>query len=137
MHGLVKYDEMTNHIHLILSATKAENTLSDIIRDFKKYTSTQIINAIEENERESRRNWMLWIFKKAGERNKRNEKYQFWRQDNHPIECSSQDVLDSRMKYLHENPLRAGLVRNESDWIYSSGIDYYCNEKGLIEITYV
>ena len=54
---------MPNHIHLIISR-RGEHSLSDIMRDFKKYTSTQIVEAIETIP-ESRRNWMLWIFKQA------------------------------------------------------------------------
>jgi REP element-mobilizing transposase RayT len=127
---------MSNHIHLIVS-TNEPFTLSDFLRDFKKHTSSKIVKAIEENQRESRRNWMLWIFKKAGENNKRNETYQFWQQDNHPIECSSNEILQSKLKYLHENPVRAGIVRNENDYLYSSGINYYSNEKGLITIDYL
>jgi putative transposase len=127
---------MSNHLHLIVS-TKEPIALSDVLRDFKKYTSTQIIKAIEENERESRKNWMLWIFRKAGERNKRNEKHQFWVQENHPIECSTNDILQSKLNYLHENPVRAGIVRNEWEYVYSSGIDYYGNGKGLIKIDLV
>ena len=53
---------MTNHIHLIISSR--EGNLSDIIRDFKKYTSTQVIKAIEQNLRESRKKWLLWLLKK-------------------------------------------------------------------------
>ena len=63
---------MSNHIHLIMSA--ADGNLSNILRDFKKFTSKVIITAIESNKQESRRNWMLWIFRKAGEKNSRNKK---------------------------------------------------------------
>jgi len=80
---------------------------------------------------------MLWIFKKAGEKNERNKDYQFWQQENHPIECLINEILQSKIKYLHENPVRAGLVRKESDYVYSSGVDYYSNEKGLIEINFL
>ena len=127
---------MSNHLHLLLSAG-GTITLSDILRDFKKYTSREVVKAIEANDRESRRNWMLWLFRSAGEKNKRNEKYQFWQQDNHPVECFSNEVLESKKKYIHENPLRAGLVRNEWDYMYSSAIDYYCDGKGLLEIAFV
>ncbi|MEM6737301.1 MAG: transposase, partial [Bacteroidota bacterium] len=53
---------MTNHIHMIISNDKEK--LSDIIRDFKKYTSSQIFKAIEKNEKESRKRWLLWLLKK-------------------------------------------------------------------------
>ncbi|WP_423147693.1 REP-associated tyrosine transposase [Rubrolithibacter danxiaensis] len=127
---------MSNHLHLIVS-TIEPNRLSDVLRDFKKFTSNQIIKAISENSKESRKGWMLWIFKKAGERNKRNEEYQFWQQENHPVQCDTNNIIESKLKYLHENPLRAGLVRYEQNYIYSSGIDYYTDEKGLIEIDFV
>jgi putative transposase len=55
---------MSNHIHLI--ASTKNNDLSNILRDFKKFTSKQIIKAIQDNQHESRREWMLDIFK-AGE----------------------------------------------------------------------
>ena len=127
---------MSNHVHLIASATEP-NKLSDVLRDLKKFTSTSIIKAILENPKESRKNWMLWIFKKAGEKNNRNKDYQFWQQDNHPIECDTNEILETRLTYLHENPVRAGLVRYEQDYLYSSGIDYYAEGKGLIEIDFV
>ena len=126
------YCIMPNHLHLIISSPS--NNLSDVIRDFKKFTSTKILKVIEENNKESRKNWMLWIFKKAGENNERNNSYQFWQQDNHPIECSTEDILQTRMNYLHENPVRAGFVWRAEDYRYSSAVDYYSTGKGLLEI---
>jgi len=63
---------MSNHVHLIASATEP-NRLSDILRDLKKITSTNIIKAISGNDKESRISWMLRIFKDAGEKNNRNK----------------------------------------------------------------
>jgi putative transposase len=127
---------MSNHVHLICSA-REQDKLSDILRDFKKFTSSKIVEEIEKNPQESRKSWMLWIFKKAGEVNIRNENFQFWQQNNHPIECSTIEKLNTRMKYLHENPVKAGIVNFEWDYKYSSGIDYYLNKKGLIDIDYL
>ena len=53
------------------------------LRDMKKYTSKQIISGIQENPKESRKEWMIWMFERAGKRNSNNENYQFWQQDNH------------------------------------------------------
>ncbi len=44
---------MTNHVHLIISSNS--NQLENIVRDLKKYTSKQIIKAIQENNSESRK----------------------------------------------------------------------------------
>jgi REP element-mobilizing transposase RayT len=127
---------MSNHIHLIIS-TNRTTMLSDVIRDFKKFSSFAIINSIRDNPQESRKNWMLWIFKSAGLHNKRNKDFQFWQQDNHPVECSTDEILKSRMIYLHANPGRAGIVRFEQDYLYSSGIDYFGRGKGLIDIIFL
>ncbi|WP_331527260.1 transposase [Cecembia rubra] len=50
---------MSNHCHLIISSEKVP--LSDIIRDFKKFTSKAIYDAISKNPEESRKKWLLWI----------------------------------------------------------------------------
>ena len=74
--GLIIYGYviMSNHVHLLIQA-KEEN-LSDILRDFKKFTSQTIIRTLEETKNESRRKWMLWLFKETDENKKVS--CQFW-----------------------------------------------------------
>lgn len=62
---------MSNHLHLIARA-KEGFILSDIIRDFKKFTHRNMITIVE-SERESRRLWMLHQFKFYASRHTRNE----------------------------------------------------------------
>jgi len=125
---------MSNHIHLIIKS-KEEN-LSDLIRDFKKHTSKEIIQTIEENKQESRRDWMLWLFKSAGEKNKRNKNYQFWRQDNHPIQLDTNEMIDQRLNYIHINPVNAKLVYRPEDYVYSSA-SAYSGREALIDIEFI
>jgi len=40
-------------------------------------------------------------------------------------------MIVQRLTYLHENPVRAGIVREAGDYKYSSAIDYFQEEKGL------
>ena len=126
---------MPNHLHLIVSSTN-EDGLSANIRDFKKFTSQKICKAIESNKQESRRNWILWLLKSAGSDNKRNETYQFWQQDNHPIALTDYNIMMSKLNYLHQNPVRANIVRNMEDYYYSSAIDYN-GGKGLVPISHL
>lgn len=128
---------MTNHVHLI--ASTPDNSLSDILRDFKKYTSRQIITAIEDNQPESRKDWMLPIFKKQGSINARNDSgNQFWRQDNHPKECFSPAFTAQKLEYIHRNPVDAGIVDKPQDYIYSSARDYFNRSKcGLLDINFI
>jgi REP element-mobilizing transposase RayT len=53
------YVYMTSHIHLIVTAFDGE--LQNIIRDFKKFTSKKLIEAIRQHP-ESRREWLLQKF---------------------------------------------------------------------------
>jgi putative transposase len=132
--GLIVYSWclMSNHIHLVVSA-KDQNT-SDILRDFKKFTSKQIIHAIKQHPQESRREWMLNLFKKAAEENSRNKSYQFWRQDNQPKELINLGFIRQKLDYIHNNPVEAGIVDKAEDYIFSSARDYYGTNKGLLEI---
>jgi putative transposase len=127
---------MTNHVHIIAPA-KDEN-LSDIARDFKKHTSKQIIKAIEQNAGESRKEWMLKVFKDQGSKNSRNKEYQFWRQDNCPIELYSAKFSLQKLTYIHENPVRAGIVDRAEDYLYSSARDYrFMEQRGLLQIAFL
>jgi putative transposase len=128
---------MSNHVHLILSSQDKGSRLSGILRDCKKYTSSKIIEAILENPRESRKQWMLWMFARAGKKNSNNTNYQFWQQDNHPIDLNTNEKIEQRLTYLHENPVRAGVVYEPQHYLYSSAIDYYRNEKGILEIEHI
>ncbi len=125
---------MTNHIHLIVSSPSGK--LSSILRDFKKFTSATLIKQMEDHEGESRKNWMLWIFKKAGENNTRNNNYQFWQQDNRPIQLDTYSFTLTKLDYVHNNPIKAGLVEKAEDYLLSSARDYQ-GGKGLLPIEHL
>ncbi len=127
---------MSNHVHLIVSSEKGD--LSGTIRDFKKYTSIKIIKLIEGNKKESRREWMLKIFKEYGAANSQNKNYQFWRQNNQPKELlrDANSFAEQKMNYIHNNPVVAGIVENSEEYLYSSARDY-SGGKGLIDIEYL
>ncbi len=128
---------MINHVHLIARA-KEGLLLQDIIRDFKKYTNKLMIKTIQTNYHESRKDWMLAIFSKAGKQNNANQDYQFWRQDNHPIEVWSGDVINQKLVYLYNNPVVEGYVDKAEEYLYSSARDYYYDKNcGLLEIKFI
>jgi len=128
---------MSNHVHLIARA-KEGFLLQDILRDFKKFTSKLLLKTIIENKHESRREWMLEIFSRLGSQNNANKEYQFWRQDNHPIEIWSEDVILQKLVYLHNNPVIEGYVDKAEEYLYSSARDYYYDKQcGLLEIKFI
>jgi putative transposase len=127
---------MSNHVHLIFSAKDAN--LSNLLRDFKKFTSKQLIKAIQENKQESRKEWVLEIFEKEGRKNSRNSEYQFWRQENQPMELYSGPFTYQKLNYVHQNPVEAGIVERAEDYLYSSARDYFYTKKcGLLDLVYL
>ena len=129
---LYGYVIMTNHVHLVLQSNDAK--LSDLIRDFKKFTARNILLAIENSEIESRKDWMLKRFEFACRSNSRNEKYQFWQYGSHPEEIYTEKFLWTKLNYIHENPVRAGFVELAEHYLFSSASNYI-NNTGLLEIT--
>jgi len=127
---LYGYVIMSNHIHMIIQSN--DGKLSDLLRDFKKFTAKTILDKIQ-NEPESRREWMLERFKLATESHSRNKNYQFWQYGNHAEEIYTEHFLWSKLDYIHMNPVRAGIVSNIEDYIYSSASNYV-NGKGIIEV---
>jgi REP element-mobilizing transposase RayT len=127
---------MSNHVHLI-ARCQPDFQLADVMRDLKKFTSKKIEEAIRQNSFESRKDWMLWMFKRAGEKNSNNKYFQFWQQDNHPVELYGYETLKQKLNYLHENPVRAGIVYEPWHYKFSSAIDYCSTEKGKIKLELV
>jgi len=125
---------MPNHFHLICSfINNADPGLG--IRNIKSFTAMKIIDAIIKNPHESRKEWMLDLFEKNGQRMKSNFRFQFWQHENQPTLLDTKEKYNQRLVYLHENPERAGFVKQPQDWKYSSAIDYYTeNGKGLLEL---
>jgi len=125
---------MSNHLHLIVSAKNGD--LSDILRDFKSFTAKKILQQIEDYNEESRKSWLLWLFKQAGNANSRNESYQFWQQDNQPVQLETASFTLIKLNYLHSNPVKAGIVERPEDYLLSSARDYN-GGKGLLPIEHL
>ncbi len=122
---------MTNHVHMIISSNEEE--LSNIMRDMKSFTSTTLKRIIADSPQESYKNRMLKIMKDAGAKNSNNNGFQFWQQHNHPILLDTNYILDQKLDYIHNNPVKKGFVDEPESYLYSSARDY-AGIKGLIEI---
>lgn len=127
------YVIMSNHIHFIWTASNAN--LSDIVRDFKTHTSKAITNAIQQ-EPESRRNWLLYMFEFYAKRTNANDYFKVWTGSNHPEEIYSETFMRTKLNYIHENPVRAGLVSEPWHYLYSSAANYI-GMKGVAEIDFL
>ncbi len=125
---------MSNHLHIIAYTEKLD--LSDVMRDFKKYTANKILASIQQ-EPESRREWLLYLFKYYAAKNTNNRHYQVWQQDNHPIALWTLPVMWQKLNYIHLNPVRAGIVKEQTQYVYSSASDYWLNTEGMLKLDFL
>ncbi len=131
--GLILYAWciMPSHVHLIIG-TRGES-MQNILRDIKSFTSRSIRKEIHKNPKESRKEWMLSMMTLAGLSNGNNKDWQFWQQNNHPIELSSNSIIDQKLEYIHYNPVSAGYVESPEHWLYSSARSYW-GKDGLLDV---
>lgn len=88
---------MTNHVHLVFGSIKNQHP-SLLLGDFKRFTIKALVKAIQENPRESRKEFLLEQFKKAAAKTANVKEFQFW-------------------SYVHNNPIEAGLVYRAQDYV--------------------
>jgi REP element-mobilizing transposase RayT len=124
---------MSNHVHLL--ARSQNDNLSDIIRDFKRHTSKQVIETIQQMP-ESRRQWLLMIFRYAARGHKRNNEYRVWTHESHAEEIFSNTFIEQKIDYIHNNPVRSGIVVKPEDYLYSSARNY-AELDGVLNVTLV
>ena len=115
---IYSYCIMPSHLHIICSAEKGN--LSDILRDFKSYTAKRIITLIENNPVESRKEWLLYLFRFFKEKIRHNREFQFWQQHNHPIDLTDAKLFSQKVNYIEQNPVEAGLVTEAAYYTFSS-----------------
>ena len=116
------YCIMHSHIHMLCKATDGF-VLSNVMRDFKKYTAKMIVKiAIEEPE--SRREWMLEHFKKACEHLKREQLYKVWQDGYHAEHVFSNKFIKQKIEYIHDNPVKEKIVTSPEDYYFSSARNY-------------
>ncbi len=109
---------MTNHLHMIVKAK--DPSLPDVLRDFKSFTSKKIFEMVATNPQEGRKGWMLKAFRIHGMQNELNRYHQLWQNGSHPVALFSNKVIQQKLDYIHDNPVRAGFVDEASKYFYSS-----------------
>ena len=126
---------MTNHMHAIVGSNSNQK-VSDIWRDFKKFTSKEIMGELKYDGQESRVEWMLDRFEFAGRNDSHIKNYRFWQEGNDAQQIYMYDYYLQKLNYIHQNPVKAEFVNQPEEYRYSSAIDY-AGGKGLLEVMVV
>ena len=111
--SIISYVVMPSHIHVLFGFSKIE-TLSKTIQTFKSITSRQV--------KESK----IAELKENG--------YKLWKPRFDDLIIKTEKQLKIKMEYIHNNPVKAGLVQKAEDWKYSSAVDWLIDKNGLVKI---
>ena len=129
------YVIMPNHIHMIIKSV-GKQSLSELIRDFKRYTAKVLYEKLKSDNKESRRSWLLRVIEEEAQKSSSNKKIKVWRHENHPVVLETNAMIDDRLNYIHANPVRSGICFRSADYKYSSACQY-SGEVGLLEMVFI
>ena len=125
---LYEYIIMTNHFHLIARASE-EYKLSQIISDFKKHTTREILKTLEKDNRR----YILSLINNSFSKKKRYEN-QIWQRENYPELVESEKFYLQKANYIYNNPVKKGYVIQPENWFYSSARNRMLSDNDVIEL---
>jgi REP element-mobilizing transposase RayT len=121
---------MPNHIHLILRVL-GEQTVSSVIRDFKKFTAKQIIRQYQVEG-----NQQALAYLKRAARAKPKQLYKVWMDGYDARNVYTPGFLRQKAEYIHDNPCRPhwALADSPEAYAWSSARYYVLGEPAVIEV---
>ena len=123
---LYAYVIMPEHLHLVIHSS-SETRITDIMRDFKSYTSKKLTAQLKEDGR-------VEVLSRLRRSSSSKIEQPFGAPGNRAVGIYSENVLRTKVNYIHANPLRRGLVEEPADYPYSSYRNYYLDDESLIKI---
>jgi putative transposase len=120
---------MPNHIHLV-ARFSTEHLLSDVLRDFKKFTARQVYRHFQAENDER----MLAVLQKAG--TPVDQEYKVWESGFEARDVFSRKFLEQKMDYIHHNPCQPqwNLVDEPVAYLWSSARFYLADRPCIIPI---
>lgn len=112
------YVIMSNHFHMI--CRRRGKDLKEFLGRFKSFTAKEVLNALKTDHRESRRQWMLREFRYFAESSNQYKEFHFWQYTDYPVLLFNNAIIEQKRDYIHNNPVKAGLVTDPTAYLYSS-----------------
>jgi REP element-mobilizing transposase RayT len=125
---IIAYVIMLNHFHLIIK-TKKGLTVSQCIGNFKRITSRKISLKLEKAGNKK----LLSSLGKAASLDPTSDS-RVWEYRFDSFVIMNEDALRQKINYIHNNPVKAGLVTEPSEWPYSSARNYADFDETLIQV---
>jgi putative transposase len=120
------YVFMPNHVHLVICPKRETYSISDILLSIKQPVSRKAILYLKEHNPAGLR--LLATGQRA-------RSYHFWQKGGgYDRNITQVDTLIETVRYIHNNPVRKGLVQTPSEWYYSSAADWESGKPGPLSI---
>jgi REP element-mobilizing transposase RayT len=126
--NILAYVIMPSHFHWIIEVNPKLGTVSDIMRDIKKYSAWDIMEAIEKNDSK-----LMNIFFNEG-KNYPNHKRKFWMKRFDDEVIRNDKMFWVKLHYIHNNPVEAGLVIKPENYKYSSAGNYVFGDHSILNV---
>jgi putative transposase len=107
---------LDNHFHAILAAPD----LSGVLADLKRHTARRVLELLKTERCE----WLLNQFRYFRAAHKAESTHQIWQEGSHPEAIVSDEIMLQKLEYLHNNPVKRGLVAVPEHWRYSSAHEW-------------
>jgi REP element-mobilizing transposase RayT len=108
---LFAYVTIIDHLHVITDEPKP---ISEVLRVLKRITARRVIDYLKE------RNYSASLAKLQHEVRDRNYRYSFWQTEKNVYPIFSEGLFMQKVNYIHNNPVRAGLVERTTDYTWSN-----------------
>jgi putative transposase len=123
------YVIMPTHFHWIIEVNNTFGTVSDIMRDIKKFSAWQIFDKLKESNGTK----ILNFFKESAMGIKDQER-KLWNKRFDDEVIRDQKMFWTKLNYIHKNPVKAGLVLRAAEYKYSSARNYINNDHSVLEV---
>ncbi len=94
-----------------------------MLADFKRHTARRILELLEAEEC----GWLLHLLRQWRAGHKTESEFQVWQEGFHPQALMNDAVMEQKLEYIHNNPVKRGLVAAPEHWRYSSAHEW-CSE---------
>ncbi|MCO5239422.1 MAG: hypothetical protein M9904_05155 [Chitinophagaceae bacterium] len=133
-HYIIGYVIMPNHIHALVAFRNTGKSINTIIGNGKRFMAYEIVKRLV-NRHDIRTIELLQSAVEATDR-KRNKKHEVWEDSFDWKECISNEFIEQKLNYIHENPCRGKwqLAEEPASYPYSSVLFYLTGEQGLYEV---
>jgi putative transposase len=118
---VVGYVVMPEHIHLLLSEPEV-GTPSTVMQVVKQRTARALLPAGKRSDPRQRE--LFEVFEHAS----------FWQTRFYDFNVRTEKKRIEKLRYMHENPVKRGLVSKAEDWRWSSYRFYFFDEVGLVRV---